>query len=95
MLIVLKNNRAACMEFPATADPAYLIANDWMSSTVRACDSRGVIARGAVFMLDDDGRVLAIVHPTPLPPKDEDAAQDPSGNPSGANASSYSEARDR
>ena len=69
MLTLLKNNRAAGMGFPATVDAAYLIAKDWMSSTAQVADSRGVIARGAAYMLADDIRVLAIVPPSPTPPK--------------------------
>ena len=65
MLTVLKNNRAAGMTFPATVDAAYVIAKDWMSSTARVADSRGIIARGAAFMLADEVRVLAIVPPAP------------------------------
>jgi hypothetical protein len=69
ILTVLKNNRTACMGFPAIVDAAYLIAKNWMSSTARLVDSRGVIAHGATCMLADDVRVLAIVPPAPTPPK--------------------------
>jgi hypothetical protein len=33
MLTVLKNNRDACMRFPATVDATYLIAKDWINPT--------------------------------------------------------------
>ena len=69
MLTVLKNNYASGLGFPATVEAAYLIAKDWMRSNARAADLRGVIARGAAFMLADDVRVLAIVPTASTTPK--------------------------
>ena len=83
------------MGFPATIDVGYLIAKDWMSFIARVADSRGVIARGASFMLADDVRVLAIVPPAPTPPKKKVQPKTRAGSLSGADSSSNSEDPDR
>jgi len=44
------------MGLPAAVDATYLIAKDWMSSATRVVDLRGVIPRGAAFMLADGRR---------------------------------------
>jgi hypothetical protein len=60
------NGRSAGGAFPESANAAYVIAKDWKSASVRAADSRGVIANGAAFMLADDVRALN-VDPVPTP----------------------------
>ena len=67
MVLYLTNGRVAGQAFPATADEAYIIAKDWKSSSARIADSRGIIANGAIFMLADEVRVLAVV-PSPVAP---------------------------
>ncbi len=66
MVLNLNNGRAVGQVFPPTADKAYIIANDWKSSSARVAHSRETIASGAVFMLTDEVRALAIV-PSPVP----------------------------
>jgi hypothetical protein len=61
MVLYLTDGRAAGQAFPVTADEAYIIANDYKRSSPRVCDSRGIVANGALFMLADEVRALAIV----------------------------------
>ena len=67
MVLYLTNGRIAGQTFPATAGEAYIIAKDWKSSSARVADSRGIIANGAIFMLADEVRALAVV-PSPVAP---------------------------
>ncbi len=61
MVLYLTNSKVAGQAFPATADEAYIIGKVGKSFSARVADSRGIIANGAVFLLADKGRALAIV----------------------------------
>ena len=60
MLVQLLNGRSAGGAFPASANDAYVVAKDWISASLRATDSRGIVASGAAFMLADDVRALVV-----------------------------------
>jgi hypothetical protein len=60
MLVQLLNDRSAGGAFPASANDAYEVAKDWRSASLRATDSRGIVASGAAFMLADDVRALVV-----------------------------------
>jgi hypothetical protein len=61
MVLYLTNGRVDGQAFPVTVDEAYIIAKNWKSSSARVKDSRGIIANGAMFMLADEVRALAVV----------------------------------
>ena len=67
MALYLTNGMDAGQAFPATADEAYIIAKKWKSSSARLAASRGLITNGAIFMLADEVRALAIA-PSPIAP---------------------------
>ena len=56
MFVHVMNGSSACCAFPEYASAAYVIVEVWKSASVRVADSRGVIASGATFILEDDVR---------------------------------------
>jgi hypothetical protein len=77
MIVHLMHGRSAGGAFPETVDAAYSIAKDWKSNSARVSDSRGIIARGAAFMLADDVRALVNAPAASVEPR-KSAAKTPS-----------------
>jgi hypothetical protein len=61
MVLYLTNGRADGQALTATVEEAYIIAKHWKSCSARVVDLCGIMADGAVFMLADEVRALAII----------------------------------